>query len=369
MASKNETRSTIGRLDKAMKAGEASKEELTWHSPKDTPFHVAGFGWFEKERVYRRLPRKPAHEIREPVDYLANYTAGGQIRFQTDSPVLSIKVKLLEKASMVHMPATGQCGFDCYIGPAGRQLYYSTTKYDITKAEYEIVMFDFPESELRNITLFFPLYNGVEEVLVGLVPEAKIMPPQLFASDRPVIVYGTSITQGGCASRPGMAYTNILSRKLNIEFINLGFSGNGKGDPEVAKIITDIPNPACFVLDYESNCSEEGRLEETLPEFIRILREAHPEVPILVISRIRYAAENFDEVLNKKRIERMEFQKQTVEELWQKGDRFIFFKDGSDLLGNLFHEAAVDGCHPTDLGFMCMADALLPVFEKVLESV
>jgi lysophospholipase L1-like esterase len=339
---------------------------LKWHSPKDAPFGLAGFAWFATDRVYRRLPAKPKYPLPKPVDSLANCTAGGQIRFQTDSSRLSVRVRLSGVANMNHMPATGQCGFDCYIGPMGRQRYCNTTKYDHKQQSYECVLFDLPRTEMRNVTLNFPLYQGVVEVLVGLDEKAEILPPPPYKNDKLVVVYGTSITQGGCACRPGMAYTNILSRRLNVEFINLGFSGSGRGEPEVAQTIAEIPNPACFVLDYEANCVSAELLQKTFPEFIRILRSAHPNVSILAISRIPTASESFNQAARKTRLERRDFQKRTVDELRAKGDRMISFKDGSDLLGEGFDECTVDGSHPTDLGFLRMADGLTPVLKKIL---
>lgn len=269
---------------------------------------------------------------------------------------------------MNHMPSTGQCGFDCYVGPPGRQHYLSTTKYDHKQTSYEVQLFDLPGRELRNICLNFPLYQGVEEVLVGLESGAQVLPPPPYDSDGKVVVYGTSITQGGCAARPGMAYTNILSRRINLEFINLGFSGSGRGEPEVAQAIAAIRNPACFVLDYEGNCVDTPMLKRTFPEFIRILRSRHPDVPILAVSRIRFAAELANPTAAQTRLERREFQKQAVEELRRKGDTRIFFKDGTDMLGDRFDECTVDGVHPTDLGFLHMADALTPVLRDILQE-
>jgi lysophospholipase L1-like esterase len=347
-------------------AAAASLPDLRWHSPKETPFHVAGFGWFAQDKVYRRMPLEPPAALPSAVDGLAWSTAGGQIRFQTDSGRLVVRVRLAGLANMVHMPATGQCGFDCYIGPHGRLRYQATTTYDLKKQEYEVRLFTLPPGRMRNIVLNFPLYQGVQEVLVGLDPDARVLPPPPYDSLRRVVIYGTSITQGGCASRPGMAYTNILSRRFNLEFINLGFSGNGKGEPEVARAIATIEAPACFVLDYEANAGDVATLERTMPTFIRILREAHPDVPILVLSKIRYASETQDPKAADRRLACRDCQRGIVEEFRQGGDRLVFFHDGSDLLGEDWEECTVDGVHPTDLGFLRMANGLAPVLEKVL---
>jgi lysophospholipase L1-like esterase len=219
---------------------------------------------------------------------------------------------------------------------------------------------------MRNITLNFPLYMGVEEVLIGLDAEAEVVPPQEYSLKGPVIFYGTSITQGGCASRPGMAYTNILSRKMNVECINLGFSGNGRGEPELAAIIAQIEKPACIVLDYEANAGAEGVMERTLGNFIQILRKVHPYVPILVVSKIRFAREYYNRELLDNMQCLKQFQWDTVEFLKNKGDNHIYFFDGSTLLGEDFDECTVDGIHPSDLGFSRMAKGLESILTKIL---
>ncbi|MBE3576283.1 MAG: hypothetical protein IMX00_01065 [Limnochordales bacterium] len=286
---------------------------------------------------------------------------------------------------MNHMPATGQCGFDLYLGRPGEQRFYTVTKYDLKATEYEYKLFDAAEGPgagvgagatagadgsdgLTAVTINFPLYQGVEEVEIGLDAGAQIRPFPPYAYSGRLIFYGSSITQGGCASRPGMAYTNILSRRLNIETINLGFSGNGRGDPEVARLIAQIPNPRLLVLDYEPNCVSTELFRETLPQFIRIFREAHPLVPILVLSRIAYARDLVDPETLRARTERKEFQQQTVERLRADGDTNLFFYDGSTLLGEDFDECTVDGTHPSDLGFMRMANGLEPVLREILDA-
>jgi HAD superfamily hydrolase (TIGR01549 family) len=355
-----------GNLESNVTPIEAETIPLVWHSPMRQPFHIAGFSWLEQEGVYRRLPLNPKYPLPPDVDDLANCTAGGQIRFQTNSSRLSLKVRLTGIANMNHMPATGQCGFDCYIGLPEELMYYNTTKYDHMKKEYEFAMFEKLEAGLRNITLYFPLYIGVEEVVIGLDPEADIMAPPPYLSDKRIVIYGTSITQGGCAARPGMAYTNILSRKIPVEFINLGFSGSGRGEADVARIISEIPNLALFVLDYEANCVSPELFQITLPEFIRIIRSKHPEVPIVVLSQIRFARELFDRELLELRSKRKSIQMEAVNAIREQGDESIYFHDGEHLLGADFNECTVDGVHPTDLGFIRMAEQLAPVLKKYI---
>lgn len=268
---------------------------------------------------------------------------------------------------MPHMPSTGESGFDCYIGNFGKMKYLTTTKFPVGSKNFEFTFFEFKERKIRNITLYFPLYNGVKEVLIGLENRSTVLPPQPFKKKGRIIVYGTSITQGGCTSRPGMAYTNIISRKLGIEFINLGFSGSGKGEPEMAKLITHIENPICYILDYEPNCMGLKYYRKTLPEFIKILRKANKNIPILVISHIPVAAENFYNDVKKAQQDRKKFEIRLIKKLRKKGDKKLYFKDKYHLLGRDFYECTVDGVHPNDLGFMRMANAITPVIKKILK--
>ncbi|OPZ81627.1 MAG: hypothetical protein BWY76_02969 [bacterium ADurb.Bin429] len=200
---------------------------------------------------------------------------------------------------------------------------------------------------------------------VGVNEDAQVLPPTPFIAPRPIICYGTSITQGGCASRPGMAYTNILSRWLNREVINLGFSGNGWGDEALAQCMAEISNPGCFVLDYEANAHRE-RLQETLVPFIGVLRAAHPTVPILVISRIRFSYELIHADSLEGREACKAFQQETVTALRAQGDTHIHFLDGSIILGEDWEECTVDGVHPTDLGFRRMAEGMAPVLRQLI---
>ncbi|MEF2244703.1 SGNH/GDSL hydrolase family protein [Paenibacillus sp. IITD108] len=360
----------LQQYDRKMRPKAKLEGNIRWYSPMDEPFQIAGFAWFAQERKYRRLPTLPPGAVPEAVEHLANHTAGGQIRFQTDSTSISIRVKLTGKADMAHMPATGQCGVDCYVDSPDTIIprkYGNTTIYDHTQTEYECAFFSNWTATMRNVCLSLPLYQGVEEISIGLDENATLLAAPSYVSDKKVIVYGTSITQGGCASRPGMMYTNILSRRIPLEFLNLGFSGNGKGEPEVAEIIAQIDNPACLVVDYEGNCVSTELFRQTLPEFIKIYREAHPLTPILIVSRIPYAREQLTPHLNEMRMERMQFEKELVKERREQGDLNIYFFEGSKSLGDDdFFESTVDGSHPTDLGFLRMANALEPVLKTLV---
>ncbi|WP_235550567.1 SGNH/GDSL hydrolase family protein [Paenibacillus sp. Soil750] len=356
------------KLDPNMRLEDNVLRGFVWHSPDESPIRISGFAWYQQDHMYRRMPIDPSVNMPDAVHQLANCTAGGQISFRTDSARLAISVELTAPANMYHMPATGQCGFDVYVGEPGHQQFLSTARFDHHHQGYEVILFQLPKGETRHVTLNFPLYQGVGKVSVGIDEGASLLAPIPYASGEKILFYGTSITQGGCASRPGMAYTNILSRRIPLECINLGFSGNGKGEPEVARIISGIASPALLVLDYEANVQSCDQYSETLPKFIRIFREAHPIVPILVVSKIQYAAEICNSELLERRLRMNQIAIQTVRALTENGDCNLHFLDGEHLLGDAdYHECTVDGVHPTDLGFFRMANGLTPVLQSILK--
>jgi hypothetical protein len=360
--------SQLEQFDRNMRRDETVEEGLIWRNPKEGPFGIGGFPWIAQEGLYRRLPVQTDELLPKAVDWLADCTAGGHIRFVTDSLEVHVKVKLKNRADMYHMPPTGQCGFDCYIGEPGEEMFAGTASFRPEAAEYSSRLCLFKERRQRSVTLYFPLYQGVEEVWVGLDAEASVKEPVPFGHDRPIVIYGTSITQGGCASRPGMAYTNILSRRMSMEIVNLGFSGSGKGEPEVAAVVASIPEPACLVLDYEANCDGLERLRETLPVFIRIIRERHPHTPVVVVTRVRAPKAEWDMEFKEAMLSRREYQLGLVRELREAGDRNLYSVDGYSLMGDGFAEGTVDGTHPTDLGFLQIAEGLLPILQLVVKG-
>jgi len=358
--------SSAWKLDANMTLKKADTDGIVWFDAQEKPFCLVGFEWIKQDSVYRRLPINPKWEITRSVEGLANHTAGGQIRFSTNSNKILVRVKLREKSNMYHMPATGQSGFDLYVREYGVQRYFKTTRFEHDSLNYKHELYSSEDNKLRQFTINFPLYNGVNSLQIGVKQGSVLQAPTAFSFVGKVVIYGTSITQGGCVTRPGMAYSNILSRKLDAHFVNLGFSGSGKGEPAVAKLINQISDVSFIILDYEANAGE--TLRNTLNPFIEILREEHPKTPILVMSKIRYARHFPGSPSTKPYFELRDFQENLVEERVNAGDTNIYFLDGSKVLGGDYYECAVDGVHPSDLGSDRIANTLLVAIQNILSE-
>ncbi|TDI67178.1 MAG: hypothetical protein E2O88_08110 [Bacteroidetes bacterium] len=354
------------KLDPNMALKEADSDGIVWFDPREEPFGLTGMEWIKEDGVYRRLPKQPDWQIRKPVDELANQTAGAQIRFRTNSRKILVKVELKERSGMNHMPATGQSGFDLYVQDEGIERYVKTTRFPHDTLRYQVELFNEGTKQLRSFTLNFPLYNGVESVLVGLEQGATLLAPLPFALPGKMVIYGTSVTQGGCVSRPGMVYSNILSRKLGVQFVNLGFSGNGLGEPELARLINQISGTSFIILDYEGNARK--TIINTLGPFVDILRERHPQTPILIMSKIRFARDIDGSDAYESLMSLRDFQINLVNDRKTAGDENIYFLDGSKVLGDDYFECMVDGIHPSDLGSQRIADALLLAIREILSN-
>ncbi len=266
---------------------------------------------------------------------------------------------------MAHMAFTGQGGCDLYLGSNPADLaFFRCASFPINNLKYSFTYYENIEKKMRLHLINLPLYASVNEIQIGLDENAVVKPATLFTKGK-VVCYGTSITQGGCASRPGMCYTNILSRMMDYEFVNFGFSGNGRGQKEIAEMLASIDNVKMYILDYEANVTLQ-MMQNTLETFINTLRKSYPTVPILVLSKIMMPNEHHFETngINERKL--YSYQKRIVR-IHQKEDNNIYFLDGHKLIGPQDLEMTVDGAHPTDLGFYFMSTRLNKYLKKILK--
>ncbi|WP_435016912.1 SGNH/GDSL hydrolase family protein [Tundrisphaera sp. TA3] len=344
--------------------GRSGADEITWTDA--LALRVEGRGWSDLKSPYDRLPARAEGVVRPEVWNLSRHATGLNVGFVTDATAISVRWTLTSsRIAMNHMPATGVSGVDLYVRRDGRWHFLAVGRLE-EKVENELrIVQGLPAGEAE-YRLNLPLYNGVKKVEIGVPSRASIRPSAGPAPGvKPIVIYGTSITQGGCASRPGMAYPAILARRLDRPVINLGFSGNGKAEPELAQLVAEL-DPAVFVLDCLPNLSVE-QVGERVPGFIQALRDKHPETPILLVENIVYT--DADSVAS--RAEKVRGANASLGKIYRdrvaQGDRRISLLPAADLIGG-DGEGTVDGTHPTDLGFARMADAFEPALRKILAT-
>jgi lysophospholipase L1-like esterase len=353
---------TAESLDPNMKVVQP-KDDLIWHDLRE--FTIEGRGWEDVTRYYSRLPDRAQGKVRAPVWDLSQRSAGICARFVTDSPKISACWTLLrEQLAMDHMPATGVSGLDLYVRHEGRWRWLGLGRPTKSPTNTAELVAHLPPGR-REFLLYLPLYNGVEQVRIGIKAEHSIepAPPRPPGRRRPICYYGTSIVMGGCASRPGMCHAAILGRKLDWPMLNLGFSGNGQLEPEVGEFLAEL-DPQLYMLDCNPNLQAD-QITERLEPMIRRLRAARPQTPIVLVEGVVYTQSYLvghrrDRCMGSNAAHRAIFEK-----LKDSGMENLFNVPGETLLDPA-GEGTVDGTHPTDVGFVHMADAIEPVLRRAL---
>ncbi len=344
----------IEEIDKNLKVETSIEEKnLKFLSVKEKPFELYGFCGND----FVRLPMNVAEKVNDGVKLLSTNTAGGRVRFKTDSPYIAISVKWPSMMHFPHMPVTGVSGFDTYSKTENGYVYENTFIPPVDANDgYESIQY-FRTRKMRDITIDFPLYNDVSELYIGLANDAVIESGDKYKNKKPIVYYGSSITQGGCASRPGTSYQAIISRRFDYDYINLGFSGSALGEEPIARYIADL-DMSCFVMDYDHNAYNYKYLQKTHLPFYKIIREKNPELDIILMSSpLCTVLEDIEE--------RKAVIKATYDYAVQNGDKHIYFVDGQKMFPLYGGDSGtVDGIHPNDLGFMCMANLLAEEIKK-----
>ncbi|WP_392348520.1 SGNH/GDSL hydrolase family protein [uncultured Polaribacter sp.] len=326
-----------------------------------------------KESPYDRLPISYKEKVREPVWDLSKASAGITVRFHSNSTSINLKWTVLNDLDMPHMASTGIKGIDLYtkynnkwryVTTAGALVGLKTYQNKSIPAdsinEYELIKNMSPD--FREYKLFLPLYDGVTKLEVGIDSTASIEKASP-SPVKPIVFYGTSITQGGCASRPGMAHTNIISRKLDVDCINYGFSGNGRMETPIVELISEI-DAHFYVIECMQNMDSEQVSERVRP-LVDMIRSNHPHTPIVLVENMMYTMAFLDQTIKTRLIQENAALKNEYDKIIKSGIPNIFYiKDNKDFL--LDNEGTVDGVHLTDLGFLRYADYLIENFKKNL---
>ena len=357
------SRSAIEKLDPNMAVPDPGGEWL-WYDAQQLA--IEGKGWTDTEAFYHRFPAKANGVVRDAVWSLSTHSAGICVRFVTNADTIAAKWEVSkENLAMPHMPATGVSGLDLYVNDDGVWRWIGNGR-STEQAMQAVLASGIPEGN-HEYRIYLPLYNGTKSLEIGVPPDTVLSKPLTCPVNRakPIVCYGTSITQGGCASRPGMAYPAILGRRLGHPVINLGFSGNGKMDPEVGVLLAEL-DAAAYVIDCVPNMNPEMVTKRAEP-FVTALRAARPDTPIILVENIHYQAGAFLPGARKSYENKNQALRESYKQLMAKKVSGLQYVPGGLLLGN-DGEATVDGTHPTDLGFMRIADALEPVLRAVLPN-
>jgi hypothetical protein len=344
------------------KAPAAKPLPLAWHDVTTWGVEGRAFGDLERKRWFDRFPASADGQVTPAVWNLSRDSAGMMVRFKTDSSYIWADYTLFrERINGVNMTPIGASGLDLYArDDAGKWRWVGVARPE--KKEVRVELANTLKPGLREYAIYLPLYNGVEKLSVGVAPSAAFE-PLAPRTDKPIVFYGTSITHGASASRPGMVHTAILGRRFDRSVINLGFSGNGRMDAAVGDLLIKI-DAAIYVIDCLPNMGAAAVREKCIP-LVNQLRAARPATPIVLVEDRRYTNSWIQPKRDQDHSDNHAALREAYEKLKAAGVTGLFYIGGDDLLG-ADGEGATDGSHPNDLGFMRQADVMEPILRAAL---
>ena len=355
----------IGKIDGRLSCSFISETDVLWQSVLEEPFSIFGVKYDGDTQAFLRIPREISVLISEKVSALSERTAGGRVRFRTNSPYVAIRCTAPAFEPMPHMPITGSHGFSVYCDGvfAGK---VSPSFNDFVGNDNKKITFGGVVRRKNagwvDVDVYMPLYGGVSELYIGIKEGAQIEPPREYKYKKPIVIYGSSITQGACASRPGNDFAMRLSRMLDADVLNLGFSGNGNAEPKMLEYLASI-DALAYVFDYNYYAECTDRVLPPHYEIYRALRDSDPNVPILMIDKpsVIFAGENYKI--------RSQMIRDTYERAISEGDGRVAMMDATELFGEEDADSCVvDTDHPNDLGFFRMANAIYPYLKGMLDA-
>ncbi len=349
----------IEQIDKNFAAKTMNDDrEKDYYSIPDERFSLFGLSYSEKEGGFYRVPGDIAEKTSAGVSALARNTSGGRLCFSTNSEYLSISVTYEYLCKFAHMPLTGTSGFSLLEKTDRGYVFLAMLRPGIDDEKGYCANCALPGGKMHDYVLFFPLYNDVDSLVVALEKGSDVAPFNPYKAVLPVVYYGSSITQGGCASRPDNSYQALISKHTDVDFLNFGFSGNAKGEQIMAEFLSKIP-ASLFVMDYDHNAPDAEWLKRTHYNFYKKYRENNATTPILFVSRPDYKHAPDGE-------ERLKIIKSTFKRAKKEGDEKVWFLNGKSFYDFKYGEdCEVDGTHPNNLGFYRMAEKLLKKLKEI----
>ena len=320
---------------------------------------VHGLPWFpENAPDLWRLPKRADKVVRPPVWQRARFPGGGRIRFRTNTSRLAIRVSASQLTERSSMTAFGCRGLDAYVnGQFWRPVAITAP------GESEKEVFAEVGTDAKTIDLYLPLFQECRLLSIGVDADAEVQPPPAFARERPLVLYGSSVAQGTCASRPGMTYEAILARRLGVDFVNLGFGGNGKAEPEVVRLVAEL-DACCFLFDLGKSFGRQSA--EVYGAMLDAIRAAHPTTPLVCITPIFSTQESFHPEYRDYSEGIRRVMRQAASDRQGRGDRRLHLVEGLQLLGAADADGLQETLHPTDLGYERIATRLLPTLGRAL---
>ena len=331
-------------------------EGIKFYNCLEKPLALYGLCGITEEGFFR-MPKETMEKMEAQMAHdqkLYRQTAGGRVRFKTDANKIVIKAKTDPAGFNANGNTLNHMNFDLYKEVGGKLVFETNflSWEQEAKEGFLQVSKDLKGGKMTEYTLYMPCYGGVFSLELGFPEEARVEEPRAYTIEKPIVFLGSSITQGGCSSRPGLQYQGYVSRRLDADFVNLGFSGSCRAEIEIMEYVANLPMSA-FVYDYDHNAPTLEHLEETHLRGYKIVREKNPELPIVLMSRPGY--DIYSSYDAKRRI--------TIQKTYQygieNGDENLYYIDGYSLFeGEDRTECTVDGCHPNDIGMHRMGIAV-----------
>ena len=339
------------------------KEAYTFYDVRKAPFSIHGLYHPLEPGIFRRLPEEVAAAANPGVADHARKPAGGRIRFSADCDRVAIHMHFANLNYTNEMISLlGAAGCDLYLDDpdGGMSRFYGVFRREKTPVEEIWSEVTFTGKKRRFMTIDLPPFAVVDGFEVGLPHGVEPQPGLPYRPGDPIVYYGSSITHGACASRPGNSYPNVVCQRTGRDYLNLGFSGSAKGEPAIVEYLASLPM-SLFVLDYDHNAPDRDHLAATHAPIYRAVRATHPAIPIIMMTRPNFPLCREENVYG-----RRDVVLETFRAAREAGDKNVYFIDGSTVItGPWDNMALVDGTHPNDLGFALMADAVCAVLSRL----
>lgn len=352
----------IRKIDKNFDNVSVSSDGMVRYSIPNENFDL--YGVFHDGERFLRMPADIAEKTSSGVAWLNTNTSGGRIRFTTDSEKIEIAATYPKIVQMTNMALTGSCGFvlidETNPEKPVHARTYKPANYDEAQGFTQCIAVN-PSCEMRSYTLFMPLYNPVDTLTIGICDGANLEHGRKYRDIKPILYYGSSITQGGCSSRPDTCYTSLISSWSNTDFIDLGFSGNGRAEQVMADYLSTI-DCSVFVCDYDHNAPNAEYLEKTHHNLYETFRKKQKNTPIIFLSK--------PDIEHDPNVEkRFKVIEKTYLTAQKNGDKNVYLIKGYELFDSNIerHLCTVDGTHPNDTGFYLMAKRIYKTLKEIIK--